>query len=293
MNNFTSNSDGLPSLSFGVTPTADAAFRFYRLLDQALAPEQTDYTLSLSPTWHDIDVLDEMALTGALELTLLSIPAYANVQERYRLLPCGARFGNGFGAMVVTYNPLERVALGNIRIGVPGVCNSGFLALSLFLPDTFVYALIADDQLRESVVSGDVDAALLTGEEQLTHQALGLYNVVDLGAWWQEQTNLLFPLEALAVRRDVPIERQQQIVQAVQSSFEHSRIHQKAAREYAFSFARKMDRETTAAYVSMYVTEQSRHIDAAGQASILSFLEYGARNGLLPSVLELDIQAVS
>lgn len=289
MNNIILNSPDSASLTFGVTPTADAAFRFHTLLDQAFAREQTDRAFALKPAWHDIDVLDELAQIGALDVTLLSIPAYAKVQDRYRLLSCGARFGSGFGAMVVTYNPLERVTLGSVRIGVPGVRNSGFLALSCFLPDTFEYALIADDQLRESVVRGEVDAALLTGEEQLTHQALGLYNVVDLGAWWQEQTNLLFPLEALAVRRDIPAEKQAQIVQAVESSYEHSRVHPHTSLDYAFSFARKMDRETTAAYVGMYVTEQSRRLDETGRASIHSFLEYGARKGHIPSVTELDI----
>ncbi len=285
-----------PDFVFGVPPTADAAFRMRGLFasstESAQAATETNganHALRFAPAWHDIDMLDHLAHLGELPVTLLSLPAYAHVQDRYRLLPCGARFGAGYGAMVVTYNPLEKVDLKNVQIGVPGLRNSGFLALSLFFaPDTFRYTLIADDQLREATVRGDVDAALLTGEEQLTHQALGLYNIVDLGAWWQEQTGLFLPLEVVAVRRDVPLEMQARIAHQVYAGVQESLTHRGPALDYAHSYARKMDRESVDGYVGMYVGAQSVQMDETGRRSIQAFLEQGAEAGLVPPVPELD-----
>ena len=278
---------------FGLPPTADAAFRMRGLFSTEASDGQAAHNeaaLRFAPAWHDMDMLDHLAHTAELSVTLLSLPAYAHVQDRYRLLPCGARFGAGYGAMVVTYNPLERVDLKNVQIGVPGLRNSGFLALSLFFaPDTFRYTLIADDQLREATARGDVDAALLTGEEQLTHQALGLYNIVDLGAWWEEQTQLLLPLEVVAVRRDVPPDAQARIARQVYASVQDSLTHRHSALDYAHSYARKMDRESVDVYVGMYVTPQSMQMDELGRRSIQAFLERGAQAGLIPLVPELDI----
>jgi 1,4-dihydroxy-6-naphthoate synthase len=278
-----------PSLTFGLTPTADAAFRFHALFDAANNSASAALP-SLIPVRHDIDMLDHLAHTGDLAVTLLSVPAYAYVQDRYRLLGCGARFGRGYGAMVVTYNPLEPVDLRRVSIGVPGLRNSGFLSLALFFaPETFQYTLIADDELREAVVRGDVDAALLTGEEQLTHQALGLYNVVDLGAWWQERTGLPLPLEVCAVRRDVPLDTQRALAHAVQDSIRAGLAAPAAALEAAHSYARKMDRETTATYVGMYVSESAIDMDADSRRGLQMFLEQCAQYALLPAVTDLEI----
>ena len=292
MNTTPTIAHGSPPLTFGLTPTADAAFRFQSLFDTAnQSAGGADTALpTLTPVRHDIDMLDHLAHTGELDVTLLSAPAYAYAQDRYRLLGCGARFGRGYGAMVVTYNPLEPVDLRRVSVGVPGLRNSGFLALSLFFaPETFQYTLIADDELREAVVRGDVDAALLTGEEQLTHQALGLYNVVDLGAWWQERTGLPLPLEVCVVRRDVPLDAQRALALAIQDSVRASLAAPTAALEAAHSYARKMDAETTATYVGMYVNESAIAMDAEHQRSLQTFWEQCAGYSLLPAVTALDI----
>ena len=42
---------------------------------------------------EDIQTLNERALRGELEITAISIHAYAYVSERYALLPCGREYG--------------------------------------------------------------------------------------------------------------------------------------------------------------------------------------------------------
>lgn len=275
--------------AFGIPPTPDAVFRLHSLL-QAPSPCDAEALLpALTPFWQDIDVLDHLAHTAELPITVLSVPAYAYVQEQYRLLSCGARFGRGYGAMVVTYNPLTPIELPPPSLAVSGLRNSGFLALSLFLPRTFEYTLYPSEDLREAVVRGEVAAALLTGEEQLTHQALGLYNVVDLGAWWQEQTRLPLPLEVIAVRRDIPEDIQRQVASLVRISVMESLANRESALDAALSNARKLDRESTDSYVGMYVTEQAVDMGEEGRRSLETFLQRGAERGLLPAVPRMDI----
>ena len=276
--------------AFGLPPTPDAVFRLNTLLHAPQLSASEIVLPHLTPFWQDIDVLDHLAHSAELPITMLSVPAYAYVQDRYRLLSCGARFGSGYGAMIVTYNPLTRISQPPASLAVAGLRNSGFLALSLLLlPHTFEYTLLPAGELREAVVRGEVEAALLTGEEQLTHQALGLYNMVDLGAWWQEQTGLPLPLEVIAVRRDVPEEVQRQIASLVRVSVMESLANREAALEAALPYARKLDRESADSYIGMYVTEQSIEMGDEGRRSIEALLKRGAESGLIPAVPSLDI----
>src|SRR5438093_7220746 len=50
---------------------------------------------------EDIQVLNEWALEGRLEVTALSLATYPLVQSRYELLPHGASIGAGYGPIVV------------------------------------------------------------------------------------------------------------------------------------------------------------------------------------------------
>ena len=49
----------------------------------------------------DIETLNRRALAGELEVSAVSIHAYAYLADRYALLGCGASMGDGYGPRVV------------------------------------------------------------------------------------------------------------------------------------------------------------------------------------------------
>ena len=50
----------------------------------------------------DIETLNRRAFSGELELTAVSLHAYAYLSDKYMLCPCGASMGDGYGPMVIT-----------------------------------------------------------------------------------------------------------------------------------------------------------------------------------------------
>src|SRR5215469_11810179 len=76
--------------------------------------------LELEPVASDIQTLNEWALDGRLEVTALSAGAYPAVADRYRLLPHGASFGEGYGPIVVARDDLSRDELREVEIATPG-----------------------------------------------------------------------------------------------------------------------------------------------------------------------------
>jgi 1,4-dihydroxy-6-naphthoate synthase len=92
---------GLPRrLTLGHSPDPDDAFMFYALA-KGLIPAhgfQFDHIL------QDIQTLNERATRGELDISAISIHAYAYVSQEYALLPAGASMGDGYGPMLVAKN---------------------------------------------------------------------------------------------------------------------------------------------------------------------------------------------
>src|SRR5262245_58922353 len=153
---------------------------------------------------EDIESLNRRALAGELEVTAISIHAYAHLADRYALMSCGASMGDGYGPIVVAKSSTAGSDLARKTIAVPGTLTSAFLALRLYLGGAFAYVVVPFDEILEAVAAGRADAGLIIHEGQLTYAAQGLVKVVDLGVWWGEMTGgLPLPLGGNAVRRDL------------------------------------------------------------------------------------------
>src|SRR5262245_15472959 len=191
----------------GHSPDPDDAFMFY-----ALAHDKIDTgNLTFHHELQDIETLNRRALNGELEVTAISIHAYAHLLDKYALLPSGCSMGDRYGPMVVARKKLTVGDLKSCRIAVPGTMTTAFLALKLLLPGGFAHEVMPFDKILDAVAAGKFDAGLIIHEGQLTFRNQGLDLVVDLGVWWQEKTGLPLPLGGNAVRRDLGKPTMQQV----------------------------------------------------------------------------------
>src|ERR1051325_4597126 len=141
---------------------------------------------------QDIQTLNERATRGELDITAISIHAYAYVCDQYALLPSGASMGDGYGPMLVAKQKLSREEILRKKIAVPGTMTSAFLALQLWLGKSakeFNYVVVPFDQIFQTVRSGAADVGLIIHEGQLTYQNEGLVVCEDLGVWWGKQND--------------------------------------------------------------------------------------------------------
>src|SRR5438270_12738180 len=112
-------------ITVGHSPDPDDAFMFY-----ALAHDKIDTGgLRFRHELQDIETLNRRALRGELDVTAVSLHAYAYLLDRYALLPTGCSMGDRYGPMVIARRPMTVGDLGKIRIAVPGTLTTGFLAL--------------------------------------------------------------------------------------------------------------------------------------------------------------------
>src|ERR1035437_2384301 len=161
------------ALTLGHSPDPDDAFMFYALA-KGLIP---DRGYRFQHILQDIQTLNDRARRGELDITAISIHAYAYVYDQYVLLPSGASMGDGYGPLLVARDSFTRDEVAKKKIAVPGVLTSAFLALQLWLGKSareFDFVVVPFDQIFQTVRSGAADVGLIIHEGQLTYPKEGL-----------------------------------------------------------------------------------------------------------------------
>src|SRR5213596_3023416 len=137
-------------LTLGHSPDSDDAFMFYALA-KGLIPT---HGFQFEHILQDIQTLNERATRGELDITAVSIHAYAYVSDKYALLPSGASMGDGYGPMLVAKRKFSKDEIANKKIAVPGTMTSAFLALQLWLgkpAKEIDYVVVPFDQIFAAV----------------------------------------------------------------------------------------------------------------------------------------------
>jgi len=261
------------------SPDSDDAFMFWALSQGVL---DTD-GIAIEHVLADIETLNQAAFEGRYEVTALSLHAYAHLHDRYQLMPSGASFGDGYGPVVVAREPFEREDLAGIEVAIPGRLTTAALALQLWQP-AVTTRVVPFDQILDVVARGEAAAGVVIHEGQLTYGEQGLLSLVDLGAWWKEETGGPLPLGANGIRRDLPEETKRLLCRLLRESIDCGLEHRQEALDYAMRYARGIedDRARADRFVGMYVNEWTRDYGAAGRAAVQGLLDRGHAAGLLP-----------
>jgi 5,8-dihydroxy-2-naphthoate synthase len=269
------------------SPDSDDAFMFHGLACGAVRAEGLAFEQILS----DIESANQAAQEGRYDLTALSVGAYPWLADRYLLLDSGASFGDGYGPTVVVPagSAVARLEdLAGKRIAIPGVRTSAALALRLRLPE---HEAVAMDfkAVGEAARRGEVEAALVIHEGQLTAAEEGLRVVEDLGKAWKARTGLPLPLGMNAVRRDLAEPVRRAVARAWKASIEYGLAHRAEALDYAMRFARGLDRARADTFVGMYVNDWTRELGARGREAVERFLGEAMDRDLVPRV-RIEVQ---
>ena len=268
------------------SPDSDDAFMFYALAEQKIDTGDLRYVHELS----DIESLNQRALSGELEVSAVSIHAYAYLADRYALLSSGSSMGDGYGPRLVALAPPPadpREAIRGLRIGVPGLRTTAYLALKLYQPD-IVPVVLPFDQIGDAVTAGRVDVGLLIHEGQLTYADDGFHLWEDMGAWWLAETGLPLPLGGNVVRRDLGPEVTLQVARDLKASIEYGLAHRAPALEHASRYNRGIGEERTDRFVGMYVNEWTVDYGPRGRQAVQLLLDRAHQAGLIPHAVRVD-----
>ena len=270
----------------GHSPDPDDAFMFHALTNGCVDTGRYIFTHELV----DIETLNQRAFRSDLELTALSIHAYAFLHDRYAICNCGASMGDGYGPMVVAQAACSLDELKGKIIAVPGKLTSAFLGLRLCLGQDFEHVVVPFDEIIPAVCRGEyqgqaLDAGLIIHEGQLTYTESDLKLIVDLGVWWKELTGLPLPLGANGIRKNLGGKTIQEVQKLLYASIKYGLDHRAEALDYALQYGRDLDRAKADRFVGMYVNDWTLDFGNAGREAVARFLAMGYEQGVLPALV--------
>ncbi len=272
------------TLTLGHSPDPDDAFMFY-----ALAADKIDTGgFRFEHILEDIETLNQRAMREELDITAVSIHAYAYLQDRYALLPHGASMGENYGPMLVAREKISIQEAKSGLVAVPGVMTSAFLELKLAIGD-FKFRVVPFDRIMTEVAEGRADAGLIIHEGQLTYADLGLHEVLNLGVWWGERTGgLPLPLGGNAIRRALGPEKIATVSEILKQSILYGLEHREEAVRHSMQYARDMTEDLTDRFVGMYVNDLTVDYGERGRTAVRKLLQEGFEAGLVPGPVNLE-----
>jgi 1,4-dihydroxy-6-naphthoate synthase len=266
----------MKEITLGHTPDSDDAFMFF-----ALDSGELDMRgFSIQHIIEDIETLNMRALNNELDVTAVSAHAYGYLQD-YVILRSGGSFGINYGPVVLSKRKLSMGELRNSRIAIPGKMTTANLLLRLAIGN-FEAVEMKFDLIPKAIKSLSVDAGVVIHEMQLSYGD-DVELVIDLGKWWNLQTNgLPVPLGInVASRKGLSALEIDKFNALFRESIEYGLNHVDDALDYSMRYGRGQSRDIIARFVKMYVNYLTVDMGENGKNSIIRLLEKAKSHGIL------------
>ena len=251
-------------LSVAYSPCPNDTFMFHALATGQLRVTGREVETHL----HDVETLNERAFASTFDITKLSFHAWLLNRERYRLLRSGAALGFGCGPLVVAKRKLSRDDVAGCRVVLPGQYTTAHLLFRLWQPAAGDRQFVQYDQIMDAVLQGDADCGVIIHESRFTYHEHGLACVMDLGAWWEEETGLPIPLGCVAAHHRLPERVAAEFEGLLADSIRIAQADPQAAAPYMKQHAQELDEAVLVSHVDMFVNEFSLDLGEQGMAAV-------------------------
>lgn len=264
-------------LTIGYSPCPNDTF-----IMAALAERRITVPFEFQTTLADVETLNQWAVEQRLDVTKLSFMALGVVRESYGLLSAGGALGRGCGPLVVARPGTTLEGLKAGLVAAPGNLTTARLLLSLYCGKTPQFKQMVFSDVMPAVSRGEADFGLLIHEGRFTYENFGLVSLLDLGAWWEEETGLPIPLGAIAVRRSMDRGLIHEVDEGIRRSLQHARNSPDRATGYILNHAQEMDPLVVKQHIDLYVNEFSLNLGDEGHKAVEKLFSIAEDLGLMP-----------
>ncbi|MDP5275130.1 1,4-dihydroxy-6-naphthoate synthase [Chengkuizengella axinellae] len=247
----------------------------------------------LDVTYADIDITNNIVTSSndsKPDILKISYAALPWALSEYELLPCGGALGKGCGPLLLTNNKgiitQDPDSLSGKRVAVPSEKSTAYLLFRLWAAQNVASGVgeiivMPFHEIMPAVRDGKVDAGLVIHEARFTYQTYDLTMMVDLGNWWETDTNLPIPLGAIIARKSLDLEA---ITSWIRASVQYAWKHPEASKDYVMNHAQEMSLEVAKAHIDLYVNDFSANLGEQGYEAIHTLLNRAAEQNLVPAI---------
>ena len=265
------------TLTLGFSPCPNDTFIFDAMVNGKIDTKG----LTFNYVVEDVETLNLWATEGKLDVTKLSYNTFLKTVSNYALLHSGSALGKGVGPLLIAKKEIDLDKISELKIAIPGFNTTANLLLSLAFPQAKNKTEVIFSDIENAVLNSDFDAGLIIHESRFTYAARGLTKLIDLGDWWELETNAAIPLGGIVVRRSFDKELCATIDNVIKESILYSWKNYPELSSFVTENAQEMEDEVMRQHINLYVNEFTTDLGMVGRKAIEMLFDKAKNTGLL------------
>lgn len=256
-------------LTIGFSPCPNDTFIFDALVNKKIDTGDLEFEVIM----EDVETLNRMALQEKLDITKISYGVLPRILPAYRVLDAGGALGEGVGPILVSSTPIDIQTVPDLSIALPGIHTTAHMLFNLAFPEAMKKVFMVFSDIEDVVLRGEVDLGVLIHENRFTYQQKGLHKVMDLGEYWEENTQCPIPLGGIVMNRQYDITMMKNINALIMESLMHSRKNYPVLSSYVKQHSQEMEEDVMRKHIDLYVNDFSVSLGSKGRAAVWQLLD--------------------
>lgn len=253
--------------TLGFSPCPNDTFIFDALVNNKIDTEGLEFEVML----EDVQTLNQWALQHKLDITKLSYGVLPQVLDNYKVLNSGSALGKGVGPLLISKIPVDKVAVSESMIAIPGENTTAHLLFSMAFPDAKNKMFIRYDEIENFVAAGK-GLGVIIHENRFTYEAKGLYKITDLGDYWEKETGNAIPLGGIVVKKEIDVAVKKKLDALIKKSIEYAFLKYPELNDYIRCHAQEMSEDVMRQHINLYVNNYSLELGETGKNAIYRLL---------------------
>jgi 1,4-dihydroxy-6-naphthoate synthase len=274
------------NLSLGFSPCPNDTFIFDALVNGKMDTEGLTFDVRL----EDVQTLNQWALQEQLDVSKISYGVLPHLLNQYTVLNSGGALGKGVGPLLISnvQPPTEEAQIQQLvndsLIVLPGENTTAHFLFARAFPQAKNKRFVRFDEIENTVLSSPISGQNVLGviihENRFTYQDKGLFNIRDLGNYWEESTGNPIPLGGIVVKKTLGEEIAQQLDRLIRRSVEYAYNNYPELADYVRQHSQEMHENVMRQHIDLYVNNYSLNLGQDGRQAVLHLLEtYDQMNG--------------
>ncbi len=264
-------------LTLGFSPCPNDTFIFDAMVNGKIDTRGITFDYVM----EDVGTLNTWAEHGTLDITKLSYNTFLHTVNKYALLHSGSALGEGVGPLLVSKQSLDLANIEHFRIAIPGFSTTANLLLTLAFPKAKDKRELVFSEIEGAVLSGEYDAGLIIHEGRFTYEKKGLSKLIDLGDWWEKETQAAIPLGGIVIRRSMDRQLRVTVDQIIKESLAYSWERYPELSAFITTNAQEMEEDVMRKHINLYVNDYTTDLGEKGRNAIGTLFEKAKSAGLL------------
>lgn len=258
--------------TLGFSPCPNDTFIFDALVNGKIDTEGIQFEIFM----EDVETLNKWSTQEKLDISKISYGVLAKVIPLYRVLDAGGALGKGVGPLLISKREMTEEEIFNSRVALPGLNTTAHMLFSLAFPQVKNKIFMNFAQIEDSVSEGFVDCGVIIHENRFTYEKKGLFKILDLGAYWEENTNSPIPLGGIIMKRTYDLSLMKKINGLIQKSIEYSWSHYPELSSFIQENAQEMSEDIMRKHIELYVNNYTMALGNDGRSAVWQMLEIGS-----------------